>query len=457
MSTHEFARARRPVAAPSPVRTATNPMRTAAPVPRSGHSGHDFSRIPVHSSFGDAPSGSPVAVPYRAQMESAFGDDFSGVKVYLGRSGALDRLHANAATAGEQIAFGSSSPDQRLVAHELAHVVQQRRGGAMQLQSQISRPGAAAEQEADRVAHRAAAGERVAVSAAPGAAIHRDMKDKKLDVPLGHFEIDMTKVEAKGAKTGEEGNISFTPNDKAPDSKSIRLSQAAKVFDVGASADVDWTKESAGGTVGKLANLNKVRTSAANKTHVTVKGETLKKIAEAHYGESTPFAEIFDANKSALASEMKTADGNKSLLEKLSLTIPKAVLGGYFIDHLSYDPKAKVRAAKTDPEVPQDYVWPGEEVKGKNQHGSKAGKAIVPAILDDKPKTTGHRQYTFQTLARSDDTGIYYGTVHWTFDADGGAGKVTKESYRVAPGVSDTFRGALDLFNKFYKNPPYGP
>jgi hypothetical protein len=55
------------------------------------------------------------------------------------------------------------------------------------------------------------------------------------------------------------------------------------------------------------------------------------------------------------------------------------------------------------------------------------------------------------------DTGTHYGTVHWTFDADGKAGKVTKEAYRVAPGVSDTYRAALGEFDKFYKNPPAGP
>ena len=56
-------------------------------------------------------------------------------------------------------------------------------------------------------------------------------------------------------------------------------------------------------------------------------------------------------------------------------------------------------------------------------------------------------------MARSEDAGIYYGAVHWSFDADGPAGKVTKESHKVVPGVSDTFRAALDEFTKFYKNP----
>jgi len=444
--------------------------------------GHDFSRIPVYAdtgrppqpkleskatgetreeqvrrapgpwarrSFSEAANGSPSSLPYREAMEFSFREDFSGIKAYLGRGESMDRLNAHAATSGEQVVFGVSSPDKRLVAHELTHVVQQRRGGA-QCSGQLSVSGDAAEREADRVAERAAAGEQVKVSAAVGPAIYRDIKDKNLNVPLGHFEIDMTKSEVKGGMTGEEGNVSFTPNDKAPDAKSIRLSQAAKTFDVDKKADFTFQQK---------VTLNKIRTTSGDGTHTTIKGETLNKIAQQHYGESSRFADIFNANKAALDPTMKTAEGDTSLPANLTLTIPQAVAGGFFIDHLPTDPKAKVRTAKKDPVVPQDYVWPGEEVKGKNQHGSKAGKRIVPAILDDKPKAQGtqHLQYTFETVARSDDAGVHYGTIHWSFEADGPAGKVTNEAHRVAPGVSDTYRAALGEFNKFYKNPPIGP
>jgi hypothetical protein len=455
---------------------------------------HDFSRIPVHSvsragiqpklqlkttgnqnellaghvaeqeikmsepqqlqrTFGEATNGSSSSIPYRNEMEHAFDEDFSGVSAYFGQGKAMNRLNAHAATYGEQIAFGSFSPDKKLVAHELTHVVQQRRGGSVQLKSQLSGIDDAAEREADSVAERAAAGQRVNVSAVANAVIHRDIKDKNCKVPLGNFEIDMTKVEVKGGITGESGTISFTPNDKAPDSKSIRLSQAVKTFKVSTGADLDYTNV---GT-GSEANRNKMQTTAGDKTHVTAKGETLKIVAANHFGEPSRFSEIFNANKAALNAVMKTADGDKSLPEKLPLTIPKAVLGGYFIDHMAADPKAKVRTVKTDPVVPQDYVWAGEEIKDKNQHGSKAGKTIVPAILKDSPGFNTHIQFNFETVARSVDDGTHYGTLHWSFDADGVKGKVTDEKHRVAPGVSDTFRGALDEFNKFYKNPPTGP
>ncbi len=118
--------------------------------------------------------------------------------------------------------------------------------------------------------------------------------------------------------------------------------------------------------------------------------------------------------------------------------------------------KRRSERPRTDPEVPKDYVWPGEEIPGKNQHGSKAGKKIVAASLYDTPQTPAQRQYTFETIARSEDAGIHYGTVHWSFKADGVKGVASKETHRVAPGVSDTYRAALDEFTKFYKNPAHG-
>ncbi|MEO5928439.1 MAG: DUF4157 domain-containing protein [Candidatus Kapaibacterium sp.] len=409
---------------------------------------HDFSGIPARHAFSRAASGGAGEIPYRWEMESSFGEDFSGVRAYFGRSAALRGLNANAAASGERIAFGGSFPDKRLVAHELAHVVQGRRAGGAVRAAALSEAGDPAEREAESVASQVAEGGRVDVSSAPQAAIHRDIKDASLQVPLGHFEIDMTAVATAGTEAGEDGTLSFTPNDKAPDSKSIRLSQVVKTVDVSTGTDLDWSKDGSGSE----ANRNKMQTTASDGTHKTVGGETLKTIAKRHYGDPARFADIFGPNIAALAPTMTTADGDKRLPADLTLTIPKAVEGGFFVDHMAADPKAVVRTAKTDPEVPQDYVWPGEEIAVVNQHGSKSGKTIVAASLKDRPATPKHLQFTFQTVARSEDAGIHYGTVNWSFDADGGAGTVTAEAHSVMPGISDTFRSGVDEFNKFYKN-----
>ena len=46
-------------------------------------------------------TGAGGAVPHQAQMEQAFGQDFSNVQAYHGKSSQMDALGANAAARGE--------------------------------------------------------------------------------------------------------------------------------------------------------------------------------------------------------------------------------------------------------------------------------------------------------------------------------------------------------------------
>jgi hypothetical protein len=82
--------------------------------------------------------GHPLDADTRQYMEPRFGQDFSRVRVHhdsdTHQSAAA--LRADAFTEGEQIGFGAgqfaphSQAGRLLLAHELAHVVQQRRTGA---------------------------------------------------------------------------------------------------------------------------------------------------------------------------------------------------------------------------------------------------------------------------------------------------------------------------------------
>ena len=84
----------------------------------------------IHQADG---SGQPLAQPVRGAMENAFGADFHLVRVHAdSRSDRLNRsLGARAFTTGTDVFFrgGEYQPDsalgRRLIAHELAHVVQQ--------------------------------------------------------------------------------------------------------------------------------------------------------------------------------------------------------------------------------------------------------------------------------------------------------------------------------------------
>ena len=84
-----------------------------------------------------ASAGKPLEAELRQDMESRFGHDFSKVRVHSDANAAAsaNTLGASAYTVGQHIVFGRdhfdprTAPGQRLIAHELAHAIQQRGGG----------------------------------------------------------------------------------------------------------------------------------------------------------------------------------------------------------------------------------------------------------------------------------------------------------------------------------------
>lgn len=103
-------------------------------------------------------NGRPLSANVRQSFERAFGWDFSGVRIHSGSAAtnAANRLGARAFTLGRDIVFGrevrnpESSSHRRLLAHELAHVVQQDMGAGappsrrLMTLSPMSRPAAQA-------------------------------------------------------------------------------------------------------------------------------------------------------------------------------------------------------------------------------------------------------------------------------------------------------------------------
>jgi hypothetical protein len=79
-------------------------------------------------------SGRPLEQPFRSSMERRFGHDFSRVRIYADSEAgrAADSVNAAAFTIGQNIVFGggrfapATHTGNRLLAHELAHTVQQR-------------------------------------------------------------------------------------------------------------------------------------------------------------------------------------------------------------------------------------------------------------------------------------------------------------------------------------------
>lgn len=110
-------------------------------------------------------AGQPLDTATRAFMERRFGHDFSHVRVHTGSQAdeSAQAVSALAYTVGRHIVFRADryrpgSPSGRqLLAHELAHVVQQSGAAspaAAQAKLEIDQPGDVYEQEADRAADR---------------------------------------------------------------------------------------------------------------------------------------------------------------------------------------------------------------------------------------------------------------------------------------------------------------
>jgi hypothetical protein len=75
--------------------------------------------------------GQPLDPVTRAFMEPRFGHDFTGVRVHMDEMAARSAaaMHAAAYTSGQHVVFGKGRYGRALLAHELAHVVQQTGSG----------------------------------------------------------------------------------------------------------------------------------------------------------------------------------------------------------------------------------------------------------------------------------------------------------------------------------------
>ncbi|MFZ4699113.1 MAG: DUF4157 domain-containing protein [Candidatus Methylumidiphilus sp.] len=127
--------------------------------------------------------GSPLPMELRGDMEQRFGEDFSQVRMHTDARAAesAEGFDAKAYTVGNNIVFneGRFNPTvpegKRLLAHELAHVVQQGRGGNVAPTSF----GASVEQEAINASNEAVAGRNpIEISGKTGVGVACDQDEE---------------------------------------------------------------------------------------------------------------------------------------------------------------------------------------------------------------------------------------------------------------------------------------
>lgn len=136
---------------------------------------HGYSEVPpvVHEVL-RSPS-EPLDTETRAFFEPRFGHDFSHVRVHTGSKAveSLKSMNALAYTAGHDIVLPAQPGDPRLLAHELAHVVQQGSSRSSVFPNSISSPDSAPEREAALTGDAIATGRSLPPLSATRTAVHR--------------------------------------------------------------------------------------------------------------------------------------------------------------------------------------------------------------------------------------------------------------------------------------------
>jgi Domain of unknown function (DUF4157) len=158
-------------------------------------------------------SGAPLPTELRARFEAALGTDLSPVRIHSGTRSAeaATAVGAKAYTVGDDIHFGagyldaSSLAGQQLLAHEVAHTVQQR-GGAPHRQHklEVSTPGDAAELEADRAAEAMTRGSPVELGGVMGSQLIQRQVGDALATPGPAPSADVGSASPSASLSGPE-------------------------------------------------------------------------------------------------------------------------------------------------------------------------------------------------------------------------------------------------------------
>lgn len=191
-------------------------------------------------------TGRPLDAGLRRAFEPLFGGmDFSKIRIHADAESASANtaLGSNAHAYGDDIYLGhgvkdlNSSAGRRLLAHELAHSVQQRGTGAATNQSApaLTNPSDAVEHEANQAAVRVAAGQPADIQLSSAPTIARDVADaKSRRVPLSdenaQLETEIAEGSAEFKQQYIDNNIDYVEYFSTGEAESDARLQDFKVF-----------------------------------------------------------------------------------------------------------------------------------------------------------------------------------------------------------------------------------
>jgi hypothetical protein len=348
-------------------------------------------------------NGQPLEGSVRSRMESAFGMNFSHVRTHTdaNANNLSNHVNARAFTVGNHVAFGAGEYKpgtmlgDALIAHELAHTIQQSGAGESIDKMEV---GTERYNQLENDADQSAIGVMSSLwsEAKDGlkGMAQRTMPMLRSGLKIQRCKADPPKTSATPKTpitdktgtftdtmvpyvTGLEGTIEFMPDVKnCPVCTDIRLVQILRIFEK-PGEDYVWA--------GSEGNRNKVKTEE---------------------------------------------DKDKSILP------------GYHVDH-----KPGCDEGKGCGIYYRDH-WPNSSA---SQNGSNDGTTATKASLWDRPKGDADDIFQFETCARCHTTGAYLRSYTWGFTADS-TGKATKDATSEAATPSATFLAATAKFDTFYGN-----
>lgn len=352
-----------------------------------------------------ASTGQPLDTATRQRMETRFGSDLGQVRVHMdNRAAGLNRsLGSRAFTQGRDIFFGAGERpgDNELTAHELTHILQQSGGTASSPLGAISPAPSAATIQCSFIGTYPVGGN-------------------------GAFEIDMETREGALAAppaataSGMDGYIRFVPTAGAPNSNDINMIQIAKVTDTGG-ADVP------------IATLpaEQAQRGSLGESGVRTEDDPARGISGGF------FSDVWHQNGAGGAP---------------------ATAGTPMSPHFPVQPAGPGVAGPIG-SVPQPPQYGGGTggVTGQTRGFKRSDNLadIRSAALYDTPGVASaavNWNFSFESVARGEDTMFTYGAVQWGFGVH--AGHVVNEYINVGSAQSATFGEALERHRDFYVHEP---